>query len=121
MPAEPVDYPGARLVFTSHPATIADRIEMTKQERIVDLAGARLVAAGIVGELDMGDARQMLLQGARDFAFHDLHVVDVVLDEDIVRADIGYDLRRLFGAVEEEAGDIDGVDRFDQEPDPLFR
>ena len=35
-----------------------------------------------------------------------VHVVDIVLDEEIVRGDIGYDLRRLFGAVEEEAGDV---------------
>src|SRR5262249_8264636 len=48
MPAEPVDCCGSRLVFTTHPATIADRIEMTKQERIVDLAGTGLAAAGIV-------------------------------------------------------------------------
>src|SRR5690242_13917227 len=83
MPAEPVDCCGSRLVFTSHPATIADRIEMTKQERIVDLARSRLIAAGIVGKLDMGDARQMLLRGASDIALHDLHVINVVLDEEV--------------------------------------
>jgi hypothetical protein len=33
---------------------------MPEQERIFDLAGAGLMAAGIVGELDMGDAREML-------------------------------------------------------------
>ncbi|KAH2818510.1 hypothetical protein KXV85_003687, partial [Aspergillus fumigatus] len=74
MPAEPVDGCGSRLVFTSHPATIADRIEMAKQERIVDLAGAGLVAARIVGDLDMANARQMFLQAARDVPLHDLHM-----------------------------------------------
>ena len=57
-----------------------------------------------VGKLDMGDARQMLLQAARDVPLHDLHVVDVVLDEVVVRTDVRDDLCGLLGAVEEEAG-----------------
>src|SRR4051794_41051133 len=102
VPAETIDRRRPRLVFASDPATIADRVEVTKQERIVDLAGAGLVAAGIVGQLHMRDAAKMLLQAACDVAFHDLHVIDVVLDKEIVRADIADELRRLLGSAEEE-------------------
>ena len=68
---------------------------MLEQERIVDFAGARLVAAGIVGELDMRDPRQVLLHRAGEIALHDLHVIDVVLQEEIVRADLVDELERL--------------------------
>jgi hypothetical protein len=55
-----------------------------EQEGVVDLARARLVAAGVVGQLDVGDARQVLLHGGGQLAFHALHVVDVVLQEQVV-------------------------------------
>src|SRR5438445_7843578 len=74
VPSETVDRRRPRLVLASDPAAISDRVEMAEQEGIVDLAGAGLVAARIVGELDMGDARKMPLQGSRDIALHHLHV-----------------------------------------------
>ena len=106
-----------RLVFAADPAGIADLVEMLEQEGIVDLAGARLVAAGIVGELDMRDARQIGLHGAGEIALHDLHVIDVVLHEEIVRADVVDERERLIGAGEEEAGNVARVDRLDQQLD----
>src|SRR4051812_33453178 len=81
VPAETVDGRRPRLVFAPHPTAISDRIEMPEEERIVDLTGAGFVAAGVVGELDMGDARQVLLQASRDVALHHLHMVDIVLHE----------------------------------------
>src|SRR5881275_3140238 len=83
VPTEALDRRRPRLVFAPDPATITNSVEMAEQEGIVDLAGARLVAAGVVGKLDMGDARQVLLHGARDVALHHLHVVDIVLHEQI--------------------------------------
>src|SRR6185437_4739159 len=76
VPAEALGRRGPRLVFAPDPATITNSVEMPEQEGIVDLAGPRLVAAGIVGKLDMGDVGQMFLQGPRDVALHHLHVVD---------------------------------------------
>src|SRR3954451_17534013 len=75
-----------RLVLAADPAVVADVVEMAEQERVIDFTGSRLVAARIVGKLDMGDPGQVLLDRAGEIAFHDLHVIDVVLDEDIVRA-----------------------------------
>src|SRR5258708_13816241 len=72
-----------RLVFAANPATISDLVEISKQKRIVDLAGAGFIAAWIIRELDMRDTREMLLQGPRDIALHPLHMIDVVLDEEI--------------------------------------
>src|SRR5215203_4069337 len=83
VPTEALDRRRPRLVFAPDPAAITNSVEMAEQEGIVDLAGTRLVAAGIIGKLDMGDAGQVLLHGARNIALHDLHVVDVVLHEQI--------------------------------------
>src|SRR5712671_6417923 len=121
MPSQAVDRRRPRLVFASDPAAIADRVEMAEQEGIVDLAGAGLVAAGIVGKLDVRDAAKMFLEAPRDIALHHLHVVDVVLDEEIARSDIADELNGLFGSVQEEAGNIERVDRLDQEPDLFAR
>src|SRR6478609_1704318 len=60
MPAKAVDRRGPRLVFAADPAAIANGVEMAKQKGIVDFPGARLVAAGIVGELHMADAVEVL-------------------------------------------------------------
>src|SRR5258705_648339 len=79
VPSEAIDRRRPRLVFASDPAAIADRVAMAEQEGIVDLSGAGLVAAGIVGELDMGDAAEMLLQAPRDVDLHHLHVEDILL------------------------------------------
>ena len=67
----------------------------------------------------MRDAWQVFLQGARNVALHHLHVVDVVLHEQIARAYVRDDLKRLFGPVQKKAGNIDRVDRLDQKLDPF--
>ena len=107
MPAEAFDGRRRAACIRSRSSRVAERVEMAEQEGVVDLAGARLVAAGIVGELHMGDARQVPLHGRGELAFHALHVVDVVLQEQIVRADLVDQLQRLLGAVQEEAGNVE--------------
>ena len=82
-----LDRAGLRLVFRADPAGIADAVQMPVEEGIVDLARARLVAAGIVRKLDMRDAAEVLLDRPGEIPLHDLHVVDVVLQIEIVRAD----------------------------------
>ena len=62
-------------------------VDMLVEVGIVDLARPRLVAAGIVRYLDMRDAAEVGLDGTGEIPLHDLHVVDVVLQPEIVRAD----------------------------------
>src|SRR5215831_843297 len=88
---------GERLVFAADPAFVADLVEVSEQERPVDLAGARFVAPRIVGELDMSDTRQVFLRSVGEFAFHALRVIDVVLDEGVVGADLVEDAHGLRG------------------------
>src|SRR5438552_1673079 len=61
VPTEALDRRRPRLVFAPDPAAITNSVEMAEQEGIVDLARARLIAAGIIGELDMRDAIAKLL------------------------------------------------------------
>jgi len=109
-----------RLVFAADPATITDLVEITKQEGIVDFAGAGLVAAGVIGQLDVCDAVEMLLYSRGEVALHDLHVIDVILDEEIFRCHFGNDLGGLFRSGKEESGNVAGVDRLDQQLDMLL-
>jgi len=48
-------------------------------------------------------------------------VVDIVLNEQIVRLDIGDDLGSLLCPVQEEAGNVAGVDRLDQKSNAFAR
>ena len=104
-------------LYSGNPGAVADLVEMSKQEGIIDFASARLVAAGIVGKLDMRNTREMLLHRSRYIALHYLHVVDIVLNKQIIRLDIGDDLGGLLCPVEEEPGNIQRIDRFYQETD----
>ena len=88
---------------------------MREQEGVVDLARARLVAARVVGQLHVADARQVLLQRGRQLALGALGVVDVVLHEGVGRAHLVEDGQGLVRAVQVEAGNVEGVDGLDQQ------
>ena len=63
----------------------------------------------------MRNTRKMFLQGSRDIALHHLHVVNVILNEEIFGSDIGDDLNSLLSPVQEKARNIQRVDRLDQQ------
>ena len=107
-----------RLVLAADPAGVADLVEPAEQEVVVDLACSGLVAAGIVGDLHMGDAREQCLHRRREFALHALHVVDVVLQPEVGLADFVEQGERLAAAGQVEAGNVVAVDRFDEQLDP---
>src|SRR5215218_8371578 len=112
---------GRGLVLAADPAGVALPVERGEDEGVVDLARAGLVAPGVVGDLDVGDPVLQPPEGVDEIALHDLRVVEVVLEVEVVRADLVHDLGRLRRPVEIEARDVAGVDRLDQEPDPGLR
>ena len=93
---------------------------MAEQEVEVDLARARLVSAGVVGDLHVADPIEVGRHGARQVSLHDLHVVDVVLEEDVGVADPFGDAPGLGAAVNVEARDVARVDRLDQQRDVVL-
>ncbi len=100
----------------THPV-IADPVEMSVEEGIVDLARPRLVSSGIVRKLDMRDAVEVRLDGTGEIPLHDLHVVDVILQIQIVRADLFDNPQRLFRIGQKESGNVTRIDRFDEQFD----
>ncbi len=109
--------PFGRNVLRAHPPAIADPVDPAEEPGEVHLARARLVPVGHVGELDVPDVVELRLDRLRQVAFHDLHVEDVVLDLEVVGADLSDDVERLRGRVQVEAGDRAGVDRLHHERD----
>src|SRR5438105_12639071 len=65
----------------------------------------------------MHNTLEIALDGGREIALHDLHVINVVLQPKIVRADFIDDGKRLLRAVEIETRNVTGVARLDQQPD----
>ena len=56
-----------------------------------------------------GISFEVFLDGGGEIALHDLHVVDVVLQEQVVGADSADDVERLLRVVEEKARHVAGV------------
>ena len=96
---------------------VAELVDAAEHERIVDLAGSWLVAAGIVGDLDVADAIEVALDRVHEIALHDLRMVDVVLQLEILCSDRGEDGEPDARTIDEESGDIVTVDRLQEKAD----
>src|SRR5450830_1929437 len=108
---------GQRLVFTANPTLITDAIQMLEQEPIVDLPSPRFVAPRVIRQLDMVDLTQVRGQGPGQITFHDLHVIDVVLQEQVSAAHLLANRQGLRGVVQVEPRDVAGVDCFHHQLD----
>src|SRR5213593_4567130 len=64
----------------------------------------------------MPNTLEIALDGGGEITLHDLHVINVILQPKIVRADFIDDGQRLLRAVEIETRNITGVARLDQQP-----
>src|SRR5882672_7137843 len=104
-----------RLVLAADPTGVTDLVDDAKQIRVVDFAGARLVATRIVRELHVSDPRQVFAYRIGEFTFHTLHVIDVVLQKEVVGAGGRNDVQRLLRVVEIKTGNVVSVDRLGQQ------
>ena len=71
----------------------------------------------MIGDLDMANQRHQLSQTGHNRRFHSLHVVQVVLQSHVIRADTVKQRPCLGRIVDQKAGNIIAVDRFDIEVD----
>ena len=90
---------------------------MREQKRIVDLPRAGFVASRVVGQLRVLDDVHMLRDRAREVPFHYLHVIDVILQPQVLGTDFLDDGKRLVSVAQIEARYVAGVDRLDQQHD----
>src|SRR4051794_40360163 len=70
---------GLRLVLAPNPARVARPVKRREQDGIVDLPRARLVTAGVVGDLDVRDPVLERAERREKLAGHALLVVEIVL------------------------------------------
>jgi hypothetical protein len=61
---------------------------------------------------------RLRLDGGGQFALHALHVIDVVLEEQVVRAGGAMMSSACAVPVRKKPGNVEGVDRFDQQAMP---
>ena len=79
------------------------------------------MASRVVGDLDMSDQRMMPIDARGQVAFHDLGVVHVILQEQVVRPDGLDDLERLIRRAKKETRNIARVDGLDEQRDACRR
>src|SRR6476620_7940056 len=110
-PRETVGRFSGRLVFAADPTLVANLVDVTQQESIIDLAGARLMSSRRIGQLHMRNQLQVLVDRHCKIAFHDLHMVDIVLHEEIIGSDNGDDVNSLLRVAQEKTRYVARIDR----------
>ena len=89
-------------IFAANPARVTQLVDLRQQIAKVDFTGARFVPPRRVGQLHMTDDWQDALDCWREIAFHDLHVVNIVLHQCVSFADLSQDIDCLLGGVQKK-------------------
>src|SRR6266849_1294924 len=110
-----------RAVFEADGAHVAHLVQVGEECRDRLLAGAGLVAAGDVGDLDVRDQREVTAQHGARVLTHHAHVVLVELQPHVGRPGRVRQVRRDVRRRGEVAGHVDGVDVLDQQGDAGLR
>src|SRR5471030_758282 len=120
-PAQAVRRRGFRPVFTADPAVVAKRIDQVEQVRMIQFAQVRFMPLRHARDLDMANARMRAFHITseldREITLHDLAVITIELHLEIWYTDLFAYRLRVVLAVEEKAGDVTGIDRFDNDRD----
>jgi hypothetical protein len=111
----------ARLVFEADETVVAVGRERVEDGGEVDLALVWLGAGRDGGDLDMADHVGVALDAADEIALHDLHVIGVEEELHVRLADLGDQLGDVVGARDEVARLVAGVQRLEEERDPVRR
>ena len=73
-----------------------------------------------IRELHVADFGQVLFDRGSQVAFHDLHVIDVVLEQQIRQVGVMHDVEGLARIIQIEPGDVARIDGFDEQLQVLF-
>ncbi|QTK81675.1 Hypothetical protein AT6N2_L0801 [Agrobacterium tumefaciens] len=99
-----------RSIFAADPSFVTKFIQALEDEIVVDLARPRLMTSGIIGDLNVADSVLQALEGRDEIALHDLHVVEVILYQQVGMPDTVHDPFGLIGVGDEISGYVAGVD-----------
>src|SRR5258707_2875181 len=114
-PAEAIGGLSARVIFAADETAIAEPVEFTEQEWIIQFLAVRFVARGNARDLDMADDRHHLAQPHGHVAMDDLAVIDVELKFQIGDLQFADQVARETKIVEEVSGHAARVDRLDHD------
>ena len=115
-PAKTCESSAARPILAGDPTRIAQLVDEREQIGVVDFADIWFVSARVAGDLEVADVSEMLANALGEIACHDLAVVQIHLQKQVVAAHRLDDLPRLGGGVEKVPGDVPHVvDRLDEE------
>src|SRR5258705_8165863 len=117
-PPKPIARSTSRCVFPSDPTRVAERLEDLEDGHEVDRTRSWLVTTGDIRDLDVSNRTELTGYRPHHVLSHSLHVVHVVLQEQIDRRGLRANLDSLPRAMERESGNIRGIDAFDQQRDP---
>src|SRR3712207_2517168 len=98
------------LVLEADESVVARGLDALEDEVEVQLAGAGLVAARGVGDLDVRDVGEVLLERRHQVPLHALQVVEVELEADVLALYGADELQRLGRAREQVWTVLDRVD-----------
>ena len=90
---------------------------MPKQERKVNLAATRLMPPWIVCQLNMSDLGQMPFNRSGEITFHDLSMINIILQGEVIAANQINDADGRSGGRNQKARRVMGVQRLDQKLD----
>jgi hypothetical protein len=119
-PAESLHRLSLGVVFATHPAVVSQGIDHLEKIRIVDFAHVRLVTPRRARNLDVPDAPHVGTECRGQIPLLHLGMIEIVTEEQVFTAHPVHYLKGVGRAVQKIPGNIDGVFRFDEQPDFVF-
>ena len=107
-------------ILAPDPSLVSDAVYEIKQEWIIDFATAGLVSPRRIGQLHVADFRKVLFDRWRQVTFHDLHVVNVVLEGKVGHICVMHDVERLGRVIQVKARNVTRVDCLNEQRDVVL-
>jgi hypothetical protein len=114
-PAQALDSTPAWMIFAANPAGIAQFVDEAEEIRVVDLTHIWFMAPGIPGNLKMSDDLEMCANLLGQVAAHDLAMVQVHLQQQVVAPDFLNNLMGVISGIEEIPRHVARIDGLDHE------
>jgi hypothetical protein len=102
---------GFGAVFATYETRKSQAANQIEQVGVRHLATVGLMPVRNPGDLNMGNTVEVFFQAHAEIAFHNLAVVEVHLDFQVRRADLGNQIVRMLLVVEEVTRHVTRVDR----------
>jgi hypothetical protein len=110
----------SRYIFTTDPSVISRLIDETEQVRKIDFPGSWFMASWIICNLNMFDLRKVTQDCSRQFPFHHLHMIDVILKPEVGMIDFFKKLKGILCVDQVKSRNVLIIERFDEQENLLL-